>query len=145
MRGIIKMENKVTPNGNYKLATRDADKVYTSGITPKINGQLVKTGKLDNQTDLSEYESVTQQAIKNAIQVIDQEISGTEAIDRIIMMTVYVNASEDFESHSKIADFASDYLVDQFGETIIGSRAAVGVSSLPDNAPLEISLIANIK
>ncbi|WP_092985242.1 RidA family protein [Lacicoccus qingdaonensis] len=139
------MENKVTPNGNYKLATRDADKVYTSGITPKINGQLVKTGKLDNQTDLSEYESVTQQAIKNAIQVIDQEISGTEAIDRIIMMTVYVNASVDFESHSKIADFASDYLVDQFGETIIGSRAAVGVSSLPDNAPLEISLIANIK
>ena len=133
------------PNGNYKLAARDGEKVYTSGITPKINGQLVKTGKLDNQTELSEYESVTQQAIKNAIKVIEQEISDRERIDRIIMMTVYVNASEDFEFHSKIADFASDYLVEQFGETIIGSRAAVGVSSLPGNAPLEISLIANIK
>lgn len=139
------MNNKIMPNGNYKLAARDGEKVYTSGITPKINGQLVKTGKLDNQTELSEYESVTQQAIKNAIKVIEQEISDRERIDRIIMMTVYVNASEDFEFHSKIADFASDYLVEQFGETIIGSRAAVGVSSLPGNAPLEISLIANIK
>ena len=139
------MNNKIIPNGNYKLASRDGEKVYTSGITPKINGQLVKTGKLDNQTELSEYESVTQQAIKNAIKVIEQEISDREKIDRIIMMTVYVNASEDFEFHSKIADFASDYLFEQFGETIIGSRAAVGVSSLPGNAPLEISLIANIK
>src|SRR5690625_2429093 len=111
------MNNKIIPNGNYKLATRDGDKVYTSGITPKINGELVKTGKLDNQTDLNEYESVTRQAIKNAIQVINQEISDGEAVDRIIMMTVYVNASENFEHHSKIADFASDYLVEQFGET----------------------------
>ena len=139
------MNNKIIPNGNYKLATRDGDKVYTSGITPKINGELVKTGKLDNQTDLNEYESVTRQAIKNAIQVINQEISDGEAVDRIIMMTVYVNASENFEHHSKIADFASDYLVEQFGETIIGSRAAVGVSSLPGNSPLEISLIVTIK
>src|SRR5699024_8165073 len=96
------------------------------------------------QTDLNEYESVTRQAIKNAIQVINQEISDGEAVDRIIMMTVYVNASENFEHHSKIADYASDYLVEQFGETIIGSRAAVGVSSLPGNAPLEISLIVKI-
>ena len=93
------MNNKIIPNGNYKLATRDGDKVYTSGITPKINGELLKTGKLDNQTDLNEYESVTRQAIKNAIQVINQEISDGEAVDRIIMMTVYVNASENFEHH----------------------------------------------
>lgn len=136
------MNNKVIPNGNYKLATRDGDKIYTSGITPKINGQLVKTGKLDNETDLNGYESVAQQAISNAVKVIHQELSEEETIGRIIMMTVYVNASEDFEFHSKIADFASDYLVEQFGEDVIGSRAAVGVSSLPGNAPLEISLIA---
>ena len=139
------MDNKVIPNGNYKLATRDGDKVYTSGITPKINGQLVKTGKLDNQTDLSEYESVTQQAVKNALQVIEQEMHNDEKLEQIVMMTVYVNASEDFEFHSKIADFASDYLVEQFGEGITGSRAAVGVSSLPGNSPLEISMIAKIK
>ena len=54
------MKNKVIPNGNYRLATRDENRVYTSGITPKINGQLVKTGKLDNTTDLTGYVSVAQ-------------------------------------------------------------------------------------
>lgn len=139
------MNNKVIPNGNYKLATRDENKVYTSGITPKINGQLVKTGKLDNTTDLTGYVSVAQQAIKNAIQVINQEISDEELIDKIVMMTVYINASDDFIFHSKIADFLSEYLVEVFGDGVIGSRAAVGVNSLPGNAPLEISLVASIK
>ncbi|WP_156302501.1 RidA family protein [Salinicoccus sp. YB14-2] len=139
------MENNVIPNGNYRLAARDGDKVYTSGITPKINGQLVETGKLDNQTDLSGYESVTQQAVKNALQVIEQEMHNDEKIEQIVMMTVYVNASEGFEFHSQIADFASDYLVEVLGKTVIGSRAAVGVGSLPGNSPLEISLIAKIK
>lgn len=145
MRGIINMNNKIRPNGNYKLATRDENKVYTSGITPKINGQLVKTGKIDNQMDLNEYESITRQAIKNAIQVIEQEISDEEFIDKIVMMTVYINASDDFVSHSKIADFSSDYLVEIFGNGVIGSRAAVGVNSLPGDAPLEITLLASIK
>lgn len=145
MRGIIKMDNKVIPNGNYRLATRDGDKVYTSGITPKINGQLIRTGKLNNDSRLVEYEEVTQQAVKNAIQVIGHELEDAEKISQIVMMTVYVNASDNFEFHSKIADFASNYLVDRFDVNIIGSRAAVGVSSLPGDAPVEISLIANIK
>lgn len=145
MRGIIKMDNQVIPNGNYRLATRDGDKVYTSGITPKINGQLIRTGKLNNDSRLEEYEEVTQQAVKNAIQVIGHELEDAEKISQIVMMTVYVNASDNLEFHSKIADFASNYLVDRFDVNIIGSRVAVGVSSLPGNAPVEISLIAKIK
>jgi|SRR5699024_5660709 len=138
------MNNKITPNGNYKLATRDHDTVHTSGITPKINGQLVRTGKLNNDTNLEDYDEVTRQSIKNAIQLIEKEMADGERIAQIINMTVYVNASEDFEFHSRIADYASNYLVEEFGEEIIGTRAAVGVSSLPGNAPVEISLIAKI-
>ena len=139
------MNNKVIPNGNYKLATRDGNRVYTSGITPKVSGQLIKTGKLNNSMNLEAFDEVVEQSIINAIQIIAHELRNDEKIDRIIMMTVYVNASEDFEFHSKIADYASNYLVKQFGEDIIGSRAAVGVSSLPGNAPIEISLITTIK
>lgn len=139
------MENNVIPNGNYRLAARDGDKVYTSGITPKINGQLVETGKLDNDSKLADYDDIVGQAVNNAVQVVEQELRDAEEIERIIMMTVYVNASDNFEFHSKIADFASNYLVGRFDENIIGSRVAVGVSSLPGNAPVEISLIAKIK
>ncbi|CAD2070979.1 Endoribonuclease L-PSP [Jeotgalicoccus aerolatus] len=139
------MKNNVIPNGNYKLATRDGNRVYTSGITPKINGKLIKTGKLNSETDLTEYEQITQQAVKNAVQVIQEQLEDNESIEQMIMMTVYVNSSEDFTAHSQIADFASGYLAETFGTGITGSRAAVGVSSLPGNAPLEISLIAKIK
>ena len=59
-------------------------------------------------------------------------------------MTFYVNAHSDFTLHSKIADFASDYLFETFGKAGIGTRAAVGVSSLPGDAPLEIQLITAV-
>ena len=57
-------------------------------------------------------------------------------------MTVYINAVEDFTAHSKIADIASQYLYENLGQAGIGSRAPIGVASLPGNAPVEIQLVA---
>ena len=49
---------------------------------------------------------------------------------------------EGFTKQSKIADFASEYFCEELGTAGIGSRAAVGVASLPGDAPVEISIIA---
>lgn len=138
------MTNKVIPNGNYKLSKRIGDIVYTSGITPKIDGKLIATGKITADADLSKYKAVAEQAIKNAISVTENILSDKEQITDVVHMTFYVNADSDFTLHSKIADFASDYLFETFGEAGIGTRAAVGVSSLPGDAPLEIQLITAV-
>ena len=66
------------------------------------------------------------------------------AIDRILLITVYVNAEEGYTTQAKIADHASEYFCEELGEGGIGSRAAVGVASLPGNAPVEISIIAAV-
>ncbi|MDM8100144.1 hypothetical protein [Oceanobacillus oncorhynchi] len=55
-----------------------------------------------------------------------------------------MNAEETFQSHSSLANAASEYLSEQLGEAGIGSRAAIGVSSLPGNAPVEIQLVAGV-
>ena len=53
-------------------------------------------------------------------------------------------AEETFEAHAKLADFASEYLLETMGNAGIGSRAAIGVASLPGNAPVEIQLVAAV-
>ena len=65
-----------------------------------------------------------------------------EKIVQIMSITVYVNAPEGFTKQSKIADIASEYFCEELGEAGVGSRAAVGVSSLPGDAPVEISIVA---
>jgi enamine deaminase RidA (YjgF/YER057c/UK114 family) len=59
-------------------------------------------------------------------------------------MNVYLNAEEGFTAHAKIADFASELLIEKLGAGCIGSRAAIGVASLPSNASVEISMIAKV-
>lgn len=62
----------------------------------------------------------------------------------MLLLNVYINAQDGFQAHSKLADFASDYLYERLGEAGIGGRAAIGVASLPGDAPVEIQLIAAI-
>ena len=54
---------------------------------------------------------------------------------------VRINGEAGFSSHAKLADFASEYLVEELGEAGIGSRAAIGIASLPGEAPVEVQMV----
>lgn len=129
------------PNGNYKLAKRMDYLVYTSGITPKIDGKLISTGKISNEFNGDQYTDIVEQAVKNAVHVAKKELNEEERLPGVLSMTVFVNAADDFTQHSVIADIASDYLYNLFGENGIGVRAAVGASSLPGDALVEIQIV----
>jgi len=51
----------------------------------------------------------------------------------------------EFTEHSKVINGASDLFLKIFGEKGKHTRIAVGMASLPLNAPVEISLVAKIK
>ena len=67
-----------------------------------------------------------------------------EHISAILSMTVYIASEPNFSALSKLADFASSYLRSALGVNGIGCRAAIGVLTLPGNAPVEIQLIASV-
>ena len=77
---------------------------------------------------------------KDKIKQLEDEI-----IADILSLNVYINSESNFKQHSKLADFASEYLFKELGEIGIASRTSVGVISLPGNAPVEIQIIAAIK
>lgn len=130
------------PQGNYVPASRFENIIYTAGMTPRVNGELIQTGKVLTTEPVATYKEAVHQAISNALIAAKNTLHEQEELVQILSLTVYVNAESNFEAHSKLADFASDYLFEQLGEVGIGSRAAVGVSSLPGGAPIEIQLVA---
>ena len=91
------------------------------------------------------YMQVVQQAACNALSAAENEVKPGEEISQVINMTIYINAEERLNSHARIADFASAYLMEQLGERGIGSRTTVGVSSLPGDAPVEVQLIVGVE
>ncbi|WP_026867233.1 MULTISPECIES: RidA family protein [Jeotgalicoccus] len=136
--------NKPVPQGNYKPASRFKNIISTAGMTPRKNGELIQSGRILHTESIESYREAILQAIDNAYSAAMSLVSDDEVVKQVLSMTVYVNADDDFTSHSKVADIGSDYLFNNLGEAGIGSRAAIGVKSLPGNAPVEIQLVIGV-
>lgn len=136
------MKHDPIPQGRYRPAVRYGNLIFTAGMTPRKDGVLLMTGKLSPDRPVDAYREAVVQAVSNALTAAQNTLQPGERIVRILSLTVYLNVGPDYTAHPKVADLASDWLVEQLGEAGIGARAAVGVASLPGDAPVEIQLTA---
>lgn len=138
------MNTSPIPQGKYRPAARFGQLIFTAGMTPRVNGVLLLCGPIDPEKPLETYREAVRQAARNALTAARNMLGEGERIGTVLSMTVYLSFSGPAEKHSKIADFASEYLFEELGEAGIACRAAVGVASLPGNAPVEISLTVSV-
>ena len=132
------------PQGDYIPARRAGTLIFTSGMTPRREGVLQFTGPVRCDQPLEEQRDAVRLACENALAAARGLLAEGESLAVILSLTVYVAAEPGFEAHSKLADFASARLREELGAAGIGARAAVGVATLPGNAPVEIQLIASV-
>lgn len=137
---IGRIENPI-PQGKYVPATRAENFIFTAGMTPRKKGILLCEGKVKTTESIEIYREAVNQATLNALTAARNILKENERFERVLSLTVFINSDEDFKAHSKLADFASEFLFQEIGEAGIGSRTALGVSSLPGNAPVEIQMI----
>ena len=139
------MSKNPVPQGMYKPAVRFGNLIFTAGMPPRKDGVLLSAAKLTKAAELDPeaHRREVRQAAENALTAAENCLEEGEKIVQILSLTVYINADPRFTKHPRIADLASEYLVERLGpDAGIGARAAVGVASLPGNAPVEIQLIA---
>jgi enamine deaminase RidA (YjgF/YER057c/UK114 family) len=132
------------PQGKYLPAVRHGQQIFTSGMTPRRGGVLEHAGQIMATDALESHHDAVRLATLNALTAAQGCVGDGERIAVILQLTVFLNAAPDFTAHSKLADVASETLMAHLGAGCIGSRAAIGVSSLPANAPVEITLVAQV-
>ena len=131
------------PVANYVVAQRVGDLLYVSGQTAwQENGELLYPGKAGGNVTV---EQAYQSARLAAIRLIS-ELASAADLDKIkiIKLNGYVNSTPDFMQQPAVINGASDLLVSVFQENGKHARTAIGVNSLPDNASVEVELIAQI-
>lgn len=129
------------PRGKYVPATRFGGLIFMAGMTSRKNGVLILSGKVRAEELLEHYRAAVEQAASNALIAAQGRLQPGESIRQILQLMVYVNAEQGFQLHSKLADFATEYLCGELGEAGVAARAALGVASLPGEAPVEIQII----
>jgi enamine deaminase RidA (YjgF/YER057c/UK114 family) len=130
------------PLGRYRPAVRHADTIYTAGMTPRLNGELQFTGPVRSTDPVEYWREAVVLACRNALAAARGQLGPGERIAMMLSLTVFIAAEQGFTLHSKLADFASAFLFDELGDAGIGSRVAVGVTTLPGDAPVEIQIVA---
>jgi enamine deaminase RidA (YjgF/YER057c/UK114 family) len=102
------------------------------------------TGKVGRDVSLEEAYAHARLVGINLLSVANHAQNGLSSIRRVVKLTGFVNASDDFRDHPKVINGCSDLMVEVFGDAGKHARSAVGVSSLPENILVEIEAIFEI-
>lgn len=134
------------PIGSYVAVAQVGNLLYTSGVLPMRDGQVAYTGAIGSWGVHANYgQEAARLSVLNALSLINDTLEGQmDRIRRIVKVTGYVNSTNTFYDQPVVLNAASDLLVQYFGEAGKHVRSAVGVSSLPRNAAVEIELIVEL-
>ena len=80
-----------------------------------------------------------------AIAALKAELGELSRIRQIVRVGVFVACSPDFTDHPQVANGASEFLQQVFGDAGKHARAAVGAPSLPRGAPVEVELVCEVE
>jgi enamine deaminase RidA (YjgF/YER057c/UK114 family) len=131
-----------SPGGDSKYVNhRTADSsIYISGQLPYKDGELLGQGTVGRDIEVQTARGLARQAALNALAVAAQAAGGLDRV-RIVQMLVFVASTPELGEQSRVADAASDLLVDVLGENGRHARTAIGVAGLPRNSPVEIQMV----
>lgn len=130
----------VGPDSTYVNHRRIDSSIHVAGQLPYRDGRLLGQGVLGRDVELEQGRDLARHAVLNALAVAADAVGDLDRV-RIVQMLVFVASTPEFGEQSKVADAASELLVDVLGENGRHARTAIGVASLPRNSPVEIQMI----
>ena len=140
----IKFMDTPSPIGNFVNVRLSGNLAYISGQGPfNDNGELIK-GKVGEDLNLEEAYDAARRVGISILSVIKNDI-GFEKVNKVVKILGLVNCTKTFVEQPKVINGCSDLLVEFFGEKGKHARSALGVYVLPNNIPVEIEAIIEIK
>jgi len=142
--GIV-LPEVAKPIAAYVPGMQAKNLIFISGQLPLRDGKLLYTGKLGRDLQIAEGREAARQSALNCLAVLKQYVYSWEQLAQIVKITGFVQSADDFYDQAQVINGASEFLQELFGEKGRHARAAVGVNTLPLNAPCEIEMIARIR
>jgi enamine deaminase RidA (YjgF/YER057c/UK114 family) len=122
---------------NYRVVDSS---IHVAGQLPFKDDELLGQGIVGRDVDLETGRELARHAALNALAVAAEAVGGLDQV-RIVQMLVFVASPPDFGLQSKVADAASDLLLEVLGDNGRHARTAIGVAGLPLNSPVEIQMV----
>jgi len=141
--GIV-LPDPPKPVAAYVPWTRTGNLIITAGQVPFLNGQMIFKGSIPREVTVEQGVQCARQCALNALSIIRGAVGSLDQVKRIVRLGVFVASGPDFFDHPKVANGASELMVELFGEAGRHARTSVGAPALPLGAPVEVEVIAEV-
>lgn len=129
------------PAGSYVPAKRVGDLVFVAGQLPMRDGKLIATGKVPSACPTEQAQEGARQCVLNALAAVKSIDVNLDRISAVVRVGVFVCSEDSFTEQPKVANGASDLLVELLGKPGQHVRAAVGTNTLPLGAAVEVEFV----
>jgi enamine deaminase RidA (YjgF/YER057c/UK114 family) len=116
---------------------------HVSGQLPFIDGQLV-TGRLGEDVALERGQAAARAC--GLMLLAQLKAAGLlDRVEQVVKLGAFVSSAADFTDQPKVANGASELMVEVFGDAGRHARSAVGVPALPLGAAVEVDAVFAIR
>ncbi|MBX3316494.1 MAG: RidA family protein [Phycisphaeraceae bacterium] len=126
------------PVAAYVPAVRSGALLFVAGQIPMREGRLLHQGRVGVEVSIEDGIACARQCAINGLAVIREALGSLDSVARVVRLGVFVACDAGFHDQPRIANGASQLMLDVFGEAGRHARAAVGTNDLPLGAPVEI-------
>ena len=135
-----------TPLGVYKPCLVVGNQLYLSGHGTVQNDRSLIIGRIGQDMDMEAGKLAARQVGLAMLATIRENIGSFDKVKRVIKVLGMVNCIPEFTRHPYVINGCSELFAAVWGEENgIGVRSAVGFGSLPDNIPVEIEALFELK
>lgn len=133
------------PVAAYIPTRRSGNLLYVSGQIPIREGKLLATGTVPSAVSMEVARQCALQCTLNGLAAAKAALGGSLAgIRQVVRVGCFVASDAGFGDQPKVANAASELLMQVFGEAGRHARAAVGTNALPLNVPVEIEFLFEV-
>jgi enamine deaminase RidA (YjgF/YER057c/UK114 family) len=131
------------PLAAYLPAVRSGSLVFTAGQLPLVDGKLAVTGAVGEAVSVKQATDAARTCALNGLAAV-HALVGLDSVVRVVKVVGYVASAPGFTGQPVVVNGASELLGEIFGEAGRHARSAVGVVSLPMDAPVEVELVVEL-
>ena len=109
------------------------------------DGQLIAKGSVPGQVSLEVAQECARQCVLNGLAAVKAAVGSLGEVKQVVRVGVFVCSEAGFHDQPKVANGASELLVQVFGDAGKHARAAVGSIALPLGAPVEVEFLFEVQ
>jgi enamine deaminase RidA (YjgF/YER057c/UK114 family) len=141
----VELPEPPKPMGAYVPALVVGSLAFVSGEKASVEGEMAYSGKVGGDLTIEEGYEAARICGLNCLAALRSALNSLDDVERVVKVVGYVNSAPGFNQQPKVVNGASELFLEVFGDSGQHARVAVGVNELPDDSPVEVSMIVKLR